>query len=184
MTRAVLALAGAVAGLLAAACDASPDDAADETPSVPVPLVDATMWTLVAPADDVFADMRPETIDCDPDRGLFVEHSANESRLEINTGWCNYATVVQPLRTALAEGDTVEVRVYHFELTGGPAEAYLAIALQEHVPWEQVIPIPSEGQLLKGTFEVTEAIDAHTPIQFHVHNHGVNSWELVSIDRL
>jgi len=172
--------------VLLAACDpgGSAEDESMEEDRLPLSLVDPHRWASAEESVDAFADQRPPEIDCDPDRGMAVEETPWQTRFEINTGWCNYATVEQPILEALEPGDTIEVRVYHFELTGGPAEAYVAAALDGVIRWEQVIPIPSEGELLKGIFEVDEPVDAGTPIQFHVHNHGVNSWELVSIERL
>lgn len=179
--------AATIAGVaLLGACDSgeTADDASMEEERVPLSIVDPFEWTVAEEGVDAFADQRPPEIDCDPDRGMAVEETPWQTRFEINTGWCNYATVAQPILEALEPGDSVEVRVYHFELTGSPAEAYVAAALDGEIRWEQTIPIPSEGQLLKGIFEVDEAVDAGTSIQFHVHNHGVNTWELVSIERL
>lgn len=175
-----------IAGVaLLGACDSgeTADDASMEE-RVPLSIVDPFEWTIAEEGVDAFADQRPAEIDCDPDRGMAVEETPWQTRFEINTGWCNYATVDQPITEALEPGDNVEVRVFHFDLTGSPAEAYVAAALDGEIRWEQTIPIPSESQLLKGIFEVDEAVDAGTSIQFHVHNHGVNTWELVSIERL
>ncbi len=166
-------------------CDGG-DVGDNETDSMatPTPLVEPHAWTVAREADDLFADQRPAEVECDPDRGMTVEETAWQTRFEINTGWCNYATVEQPLLESLEAGDTVEVRVWHFELTGQPAEAYLGVGLDGEVIWEETVPIPSEGELIKSTFEVDRPLPAGTPIQYHVHNHGKNTWELVSINRL
>lgn len=185
--RALLVAALVALGL---ACDGDEemtgggDESEDTAGPTPVPLVDPRQWAMADEAEDVFADLRPESIECDPDRGVYVEELPWQTRFEINTAWCNYATVQQPLAHPLVAGDAVEVRVWHFELTGGPAQAYLAVALDGEVMWEADVPIPSESELVSGTFEVARDLAAGTPLQFHLHNHGTNTWELVSIDRL
>ncbi len=165
---------------LLAACDVP---SAEPMLSVPSSLVEPEQWQ-DSPSRDAFADLRPADVECDPVRGLYLQRSPWGDRFEINTAWCNYATVEQPLLEPLAAGDTVEVRVWHFDLTGAPAEAYVGVAVAGEIEWERIIPIPSEGGLIAETFEVSEAVEAGTPIQFHVHNHGNNTWELVSIEQL
>lgn len=176
-------MSGLVLGV--AACDPESDALHVEAQaSIRAALVDAHGWVEASDAEDLFAQQRPAQVDCDSDRGLYVDETPWQTRLEINTAWCNYATVSQPLLEALAPGDTVEVRVWHFELTGEPAMGYLAVGLADQIAWEFAVPIPREAELITEVFEIDEPLPAGTPIQFHVHNHGKNTWELVSIDRL
>ena len=192
MSRAaIIAVAWLVVGLVAglvAGCDggatSAGESSGDDGSAVAIPLVDPWAWAAPQQADDLFASMRPPEVECDPLRGMGVQETAWSTHFEINTGWCNYATVAQTTLEALEPGDTVEVRVWHFELTGGPAQAYLGVGLAGEVRFEQTIPIPSASAQVLGTIEITEPLPAGTPIQFHVHNHGVNSWELIAIERL
>jgi hypothetical protein len=171
-------------GLLASlGCDADTGEGGDGSTEA-LPIVDAPAWQLAAVEHDLFADMRPPEIYCDELRGYYLQETPWSTTFEVNTGWCNYVTLEQPLLEPLEVGDTVEIRVFHFELTGGPAEGYLGLGLGEGLVWEERIPIPSASELVTGTFEVTEAAPSGTPIQFHVHNHGSNTWELYSIAKL
>lgn len=184
--RRTIALAWALLGL--SGCDPEMAEAGEAgsggAMETPVALVDPAAWQPSGTGDDLFAAMRPPEIDCDELRGYYLQETPWATIFEINTGWCNYLTIEQPLLVPLEIGDTIELRVYHFELTGGPAEGYLGLGLHGEVAWEQTVPIPSASELVTGTFEVTEAADVGTPVQFHVHNHGSNTWEIYSIDKL
>jgi hypothetical protein len=181
-----LRLAAAVLGLAAVSCDGEPGEPDDEgsVAEMPVPLVDPTQWAIADASADLFAHMRPPDVVCDEDRGYYLYETPWATLLEINTGWCNYLTAAQPLLEPLEVGDVVEVRVYHFDLAGGPAEGYVGVGIGDEIEWEATVAIPSPSGIVKGTFEVASPVEAGTPIQFHVHNHGSNTWELYSIDRI
>lgn len=150
----------------------------------PIHLVRATDWTVAPVADDLFADMRPANIECDDLRGHYLQENGGVTRFEINTGWCDYLTVTQPMLDAVEAGDAIDVRVFHFDLTGGPAEAYIGLGIGKEIVWDTTVPIPSSDALVQDTVEVTESVPSGTPLQLHIHNHGSNTWEIYDIDRL
>lgn len=138
------------------------------------------LWTRVGPADDPFED-RPQLVACNA-AAVMSETLNEESVFSIETEACNYITVVQPTRRAIALGDTVKVRLWHFQLSAEePAEAHAALQLDGMRIFDEHIPIPSPGGLVSRRVEATRAIPAGTPIYFHLHNHGANSWSLVEV---
>jgi hypothetical protein len=74
------------------------------------------------------------------------------------------------------------VKVWHYDLVAEmDTEAYVAIAIGGQIEWEATIPIPSTGNLLEADIVMDRELPAGTPMQFHVHNHGPNSWELFDV---
>jgi hypothetical protein len=181
---AISAQRGAVA-LLAAALGAAcePDPPPEPEPQGPVSLAEFDQWERVADVqDDVFGAQRPADLVCDETLGILPEFLGHDPVLEINTDLCNYATVRQPSLAPLVRGDTVSIRLWHYPLVAPmPSEGYLALALDGEVRWEVVVPIPAEAGLVEGEFIMERDLPAGIELQFHIHNHGNNSYELLGI---
>ena len=146
-------------------------------------MIVADAWAPAAPEADVFAHMRPADAECDPELGYQADALGGDPSFEINTGWCNYLTVSQPLLTDVGEGDPIKLLLWHFELFSmePDASAYVGLAIDSETVWEQTIPIPSPSRLEIGEFLSPMTIDAGADVQFHLHNHGINSWDLLTI---
>ena len=140
-------------------------------------LIDHEQWATVELDDDPLADHRPAEITCTV-AGWFVENEA----LEINTNYCNYLAIGQPSLAAVTEGRTVELVFYHFNLVAPePALAHLAIVLDGALLWEQDIEIPGSALVYQHEFAAPFSAPAGSPLIFHLHNHGQNTWALLSI---
>lgn len=163
------------------ACEDEPPPA--DPPASPS-LVELEAWERVAAVDeDVFGAERPADLVCDEILGIGTETFGSELVLEINTDFCNYATVRQPSTQALAPGDVVAIRVWHYELTTpAPAQAHLALAIDGEVAWEEHVPSPAEEAFVEGQLTIDRELPAGTELQFHVHNHGANTYDLVSLE--
>lgn len=157
-------------------CD---DDPPAKDP-VPARLATAEGWVRVTePAIDVFAAERPADATCD-DAGYYVEPVTQS--FEVQTDLCDYLTVRQATLEPLAPGDVVSIRAFHFELQApDPGEGYLGFALAGRIEWEARVKIPGEAGALAGEVVIDRALPAGTEMQFHVHNHGANAWELRSV---
>lgn len=170
-------------GLLFAplACE---DDPPPPAPPASPELVELEAWERVEAVDeDVFGAERPADLVCDEVLGIGTEVFGSEPVLEINTDFCNYATVGQPSTQALAAGDTVVIRVWHYELTTpAPAQAHLALAIDGEVAWEEHVPSPAEEAFVEGQITIDRELPAGTELQFHVHNHGANTYDLVALE--
>jgi adenine-specific DNA methylase len=55
------------------------------------------------------------------------------------------------------------------------------LAIGGELEWEFHVPIPSDVGVIDEEFTIDRALPVGTEIQFHVHNHGPNTWELVSV---
>jgi hypothetical protein len=151
----------------------------------PAELVEAAAWTPAARELDVFADHRPAEVECETPMGYAVEAGPYGDVLEVDTGWCNYLTVTQPVRDSIRAGEEIEIRIWHFELFAPePATAHLGVGLGGAPAWTAEVEIPSPSGLILEVFPAPAEVAAGEPIQFHLHNHGLNSWQILSITRL
>jgi len=163
------------------ACDGDPEPA--PVPTSPS-LVELEAWERVDAVDeDAFGAERPADLVCDEVLGIGTETFGGEAVLELSTDFCNYATLRQPSLRALAAGDTVAIRVWHYDLTApAPAQAHLALAIDGEVAWEHFVPTPAVGAFVDGEIAIDRDLPEGTELQFHVHNHGDNSYALLSIE--
>ncbi len=142
-----------------------------------VRLIDHAMWTAADASDDPFTMHRPAVVTC-PDDGWYVDLGL----LEVDTGKCNYVSVQQPLVEAVTVGEVIEVSAWHGQLLSPDASSgHMAVALGDLVIWEATVPIPSGSGFFVEQWTATEPIPAGTPIRFHLHNHGANTWNLESV---
>lgn len=143
-------------------------------------LVIHALWGLVEPSEDPFAD-RPADAGCKTS-GVMAELLAEEPVFSVDTGFCNYVTVTQPLLRDVAAGDSLKVRLWHFELTAPlPASAHAAVVVDDVHLLDEQIAIPGAGGLLTRELVAPHAIAAGAAVYFHLHNHGANSWALVEV---
>ena len=148
------------------------------------PLISHASWSPVDGSDDPIADHRPSSVDC-PEDAVEQEQLQGENTLAIDTGTCNYYAARQQTLADIDSGDELSVRIWHFELTADQsAEAHLALALDGNVVWETSVPLPkSDGALITETWEASEDYPAGTRVDFHLHNHGNNTWNLIEFSR-
>lgn len=175
-----------VVGALACAPGADADDldaevgessttAIPESPrTTPVHLVWPEMWVSDPPAD-VMPLHAPDPVDC----GVGF---ANEIGLfEINTGLCNYGVFSQPLSDRIIAGERVELVFTHDDLIAPePAVGHIAVAIEDRVIWETEVAIPKPYDIVQGEWIADAPIEAGTKVVLHLHNHGYNSWRVIS----
>jgi len=157
--------------LFAFACEDEPSP----EPSTQL-LARADNWIPVDTSADLFPPADPEGVVCDPS-GYAVEDLG--VTFEVNTDLCNAITVHQPTLVALAPGDVIDIQVVHEELEAPePAEARLGLAVDGMIVWEATVPIPGEPGMVEGSITLDRAISSGADLQYHVENHGANSWAL------
>jgi hypothetical protein len=171
-SRCVRTLARALAGsALVLGCATPPADP-DTDPSW-VPLVLAEEWQ-PAPEDPMAHHADGDTITCGEQ-----DWHAELAGLEIETTRCNYAAVEQPLLADLVQGDELRVRVWWQTLVSpAPVEGHLALFVGGELVWEEHVAIP--GPAAAHDIELASPVSAAagTPVTFHLHNHGSNTWNL------
>jgi hypothetical protein len=143
-------------------------------------LVAVDQWVEADPDTDPFSGDRPDDLDCPEDAW------GNEAGvLEIKTESCAYVTVSQPLMADVVAGDTLEITAWHGQLASfDVAMGTIAVAIGDDVVWREDIPIPNPGGFFVVPLEAPQDAPGGTLVRFHVHNHGFNSWNLASLQKL
>jgi hypothetical protein len=107
---------------------------------------------------------------------------SGERALGVDTGTCPYLTASQATKRTIAIGETIKVRLWHFELNAPEAaEAHAALLVDGIEVLNEVLPIPQAGGLIVRQIRVARAVPMGAPALFHLHNHGANSWALVEV---
>lgn len=171
---------GGVDGSVASAPDASAPDASLTPPASRTSLVHPERWVALTQADDPFDD-RPLLPRC-TSGSVMPEMLAEEYVFSVDTGGCPYITVVQPALRAVAMGEILKIRLWHFELSASEsAEAHAVVWVDGLVVLDERVAIPQAGGLIVSRLRVERPIAVGAPIHFHLHNHGANSWSLVEV---
>lgn len=146
--------------------------------NLPMGILDASSLVPVSLSDDPFADHRPTEVNCPP--GAWGPEGGG---FEIQTGACAYAAFDQVLPEGLREGDTLEVVLWHDFLDAAElATGHVAVWVGDVVVWQREVGIPSPSATLVGEAVLPFTPPPGTRLGLHLHNHGFNSWRLVSID--
>ncbi len=175
--RVLLSAALACGSLVVGGCDGDVEQAVDAGWSGTRVIAEPADWVAVSAADDPFDD-RPAQVQCPPHGA-----QAEDGRFEVETDVCDYGTFAHPLPVALRPGDVVEATVWHLELWAPErSEGHAALQLGEQLLWERRVPIPGQEAIYPITITVGAPAPAGTPLYFHVHNHGANSWRLLDVE--
>jgi hypothetical protein len=143
-----------------------------------VSLIDVNAWTPQVAADDRFADHRPPEVGC-PDNSWYNEDGA----LEVETGYCNYLSLAQPAQAGIARGDTLHLVLWHGALAfAEPAEAHVALTVDGNTVWQDNVRIPSDADIYDLRLPVDFDAPAGSAVEFHLHNHGYNTWTLLELE--
>ena len=158
----------------------APADAGPSPNWTRVNLIDPSRWTPLSADEDPFED-RPEDVHC-PESALMTEPLGGELSYGIDTGMCNYVTAKQTSLVPVTAGETIQVRLWHFALSASePAKAHVVLTVNGLGVLEKHVPIPSASGLITAEASVREFVPAGSPVLFHLHNHGENSWSLVEV---
>lgn len=167
-------------GLVLMPDEAGAADAADPSATTRASLVRPESWLPVGAAEDPFED-RPEVVEC-PAYAWMAESLSGERVFSVDTGGCHYLSVTQSTLREVAAGETIKIRLWHFELSASePAEAHAAVLVNGLRVLEERVTIPRAGGLISRQLRVERAVPVGAPVHFHLHNHGANSWSLVEL---
>ncbi len=146
---------------------------------VATPLIGHGAWQLVPAHEDPLASHRPAQTSCP--QGAYREEAG---ALEVQTGYCNYLALAQPLPVDIAKGDALRIVVVHDRLVSEPAQGHIALLLAGEVVWERSVEIPCEAASYDETFRAPGAVSRDEKLGLHLHNHGYNTWSLLAVERL
>lgn len=106
-----------------------------------------------------------------------------DGALEVETGFCNYLSVAQSIKAPINKGDNIHIVLWHGQLRfDQPEEAHVAISVNGAVIWEDEIEIPNDGGIYDISVPSTVAADIGDQVEYHLHNHGYNTWTLLILD--
>lgn len=150
-----------------------------------VEIVDHTRWRLLGPDEDVFP--APPGTELCTEANIRMEPfgDAGPIAVDIDTATgCGWATVEQETNAELVRGDSLQLRMFYFSQTVFPeAEATVIVAFDGEPVWSVQIPIPTSTGLEAPVVPIDRDLAAGTKVQFHVGNHGDNSWNLLEVSR-
>ena len=120
----------------------------------------------VCPPEDYTSELTPEGV-------LF----------EVNTTFCAWLTVTQPLLAHVPVGAEVSLVIRHAEIISGDAPFTLAVAMgsDANPVWSEMVEATAEANVFHDTFIARRRYEAGEPVYFHLQNHGVNTWNFVAM---
>jgi hypothetical protein len=141
-------------------------------------LVDVDAWTPQDPARDSLAEHRPAQLQC-PANSWYNEDGA----LEVETGYCNYLSLTQPSLAEVRPGDTLHLVLWHADLAfEQPASAHVAVTVAGELIWEAEVAIPADADIYDVRIPASFDAPRGSPVEFHLHNHGYNSWTVLELE--
>ncbi|MFT4613881.1 MAG: mono/diheme cytochrome c family protein [Bacteroidia bacterium] len=141
-------------------------------------LISVNDWVEQAAADDGIAGHRPVSVEC-PSNSWYNEDGA----LEVETGFCNYLSLAQASKADVQDGDTLHLVLWHGNLAfEQPATAHVAITLDGQTVWEENVDIPTDAEIFDIRIPVDFDAPAGSKLEYHLHNHGYNSWTLLELE--
>lgn len=144
----------------------------------PISLAMANDWTPMPALDDPFRAHRPADVDC-PEGAWAVE----DGTFEVQTGACAYAAFEQSAAEPVAEGMQIRVVIAHEALWAaeGEATAHVAVGFGAKLGAEATVAIPSGSGVHELVFDIESRPADEDRLWFHLHNHGFNTWRIVSV---
>lgn len=89
-----------------------------------------------------------------------------------------------PLVAPVRAGEPLRLVTTHGSLVARvPALAHLRIDLEDEVLVDRTVPIPSTDSIDLENVTPTQPHAAGSLVRVHLHNHGQNTWRLVSLGR-
>lgn len=154
----------------------------DLVPGEPVALVNPYDWVRVTGERDPFAGEGGTDDGC-PVVDAKPYDFGGEISFDIDTDGCSRVTVEQRSAVPIGTNDVIALRAWHEMLTAvEPATAVLALAIGGEEMWRWQIEIPKEqGGPVLGERPAPRDWPAGTPIAWHIHNHGKNSYHLLDV---
>jgi len=170
--------------------DAATQDAADVDGSADVAapqtytLVNNAMWAEVLLDADPWHTANDPTPDICPTEDITAEVTPDGTVLEIETTFCAWATLKQPLLFDVPAGAEVTLVIRHDEIIDGETDYLLAVAWGPEATeiWSETVEVFAQFNEFTFTFTAEAAREAGDDVFFHLENHGVNTWNFVSLE--
>ncbi|MBM4361157.1 MAG: hypothetical protein FJ104_00635 [Deltaproteobacteria bacterium] len=139
-------------------------------------------FRLATDAEDPLLDA-PASLPCAPVDTRFEGETTDSPMLEVTTNACGRATFVQETAAPIARGELIHVTLWHGLLRAAdPAEGHLALWLDGELLWETFPAIPGDPAVYTVDLPAPKDVATGATFAFHVHNHGVNDWNLAGLE--
>ncbi|MFT7624351.1 MAG: hypothetical protein ACI9WU_003538 [Myxococcota bacterium] len=168
------------------AADVQSPDTGPPAPDVDEPeqfwVIDHALWTQLDARDDPFTDRPADALPCPSPGGFDIVQGS----FEVDTDFCLYMTTAQPSLIDIPKGWVINAVLWHLDLLPPEkdpeaAEAHLSLKLGDIVLWDGVVPIPGPSKFIEQQVTLDQDVPLGTPVYFHVHNHGPNSYRLLRV---
>ena len=137
-------------------------------------LVSHAQWRLVPLDQDPYWVGADEAVPCQAE-----DIEATDDSIEVNTRYCNHATLMQPSLQAVAAGESLHQELWWQPLVSETAAiAHLRLRLGDVELLRRELQVPGPADVLHHHSLLSAAAPAGTPVYFHVSNHGTNSYTL------
>lgn len=104
---------------------------------------------------------------------------------DVDTSFCGYLTVSQPLLDDVPAGAELVVDIFHNNITEGFEGQYLLGmgmgAAPADIVWSLEIDIPVSQGFITKTWTAQNAYAKGDALYFHISNHGENNWSLLGL---
>lgn len=145
------------------------------------PVIASDRWIVAPLSVDPFPDHQPpQPWECKP--GSFrVENGS----FEVETGSCAYGLFAQPLLVPVRAGQKLHMLAWHLILSSPePAHGHMALYLGKEKIFEVSPQIPGPAASYDREIVVKEDHPPGEPVILHIHNHGINNWNLLSLETM
>ncbi|MBK6688863.1 MAG: hypothetical protein IPG45_30620 [Deltaproteobacteria bacterium] len=147
----------------------------------PVPLIDVYAFQRLDVAADPFQDPLTLETPCDALQAE-AKNFGGENAFDVDTDGCAHLAVSQPSLVPVYEGETMFLRVWHFELAGTAGDTVsFGVRIGDEEVLQRELTIPGPAGLDAPRWQASKDIPAGTPVYFHVRNHGSNSYALIEL---
>jgi hypothetical protein len=153
-------------------------------PLSPASLIEHEAWAILGGADDPWLSHASPESYC-TNASIYGE----EGTLEIDTTECDYIALHQPALIPITAGDLLEIIAWHSWLFDddpnvSDTTAHVLLQIEDTPLWDHTITIPAEPDAFSVLWNADTAFPVGTDVYFHIHNHGSNTYNLLSIEVL
>lgn len=163
------------------ALPSGPSDSASGSESTAVigPVIIADRWIPAPLTVDPFPEHQPS----EPWECKLGAYRVERGSFEVETGSCGYGLFAQPLLAPVRAGETLRMVAWHLVLSNPePASGHMALFLGDEKIFEVSPAIPGPAASYDRELVMKKDHPPGEPVILHIHNHGINNWNLLSLE--
>ena len=160
----------------------NPIDAFVPNQNKSTPIVAGAAWVKTFFRPELFGHAHDPDATC-----LGLPYREEYGGVEISTERCEEITLIQPSLTEIKEGDEIRIIAWHSRLVSedpGTHVGNFMVAIGDRIVWSEQSAIPSEARSFDVTLQSQVNVALGESVRVHVHNHGANAWNLLTIEKI